>query len=325
MDVYRDFPLSKILYYKIGGKASFVLKVQNKEDLLDALGFIQKNKVKKILPIGLGSNLLVSDEPFKGAVLWFSREELKGKNSTLKLHSGNIIETFASVLLDDLIQFSFAHNLIGLEWAGGLPSTVGGAIRGNAGAFGSEIKDSVYEVEVLDLSNENYLIKTFSNDDLQFSYRNSLLKKNKNLIAVSGFFKLKKANKEDVEMAKQVYFSYIEHRKKYNPLEYPSCGSVFQNITEKEKTEAILAKWPDVEDLVSKKWHGKVAMGYIINRLGFSGMRIGGAEVSQKHANYILNKNKARFNDVLSIIDKIKAKFSQTFGFPPELELEIVK
>lgn len=325
MHIYRDFSLSKILYYKIGGKARFVLKVQNKKDLLEALDFIQKNKTEKILPVGLGSNLLVSDDFFNGVVLWFSRGELKGKNSTLKLHSGNIVEAFANVLLDDLIQFSFAHNLIGLEWAGGLPSTVGGAIRGNAGAFGSEIKDSVSKVQVIDLLDSKFHIQELTNTDLKFSYRNSLLKKNKNLIAVSGFFKLKKANKEDVETAKQVYFSYIEHRKKYNPLEYPSCGSVFQNITEKEKTEAILAKWPDVEDLVSKKWHGKVAMGYIINRLGFSGMRIGGAEVSQKHANYILNKNKARFNDVLSIIDKIKAKFSQEFNFYPELEVEVVK
>lgn len=321
MHIYKDFPLSEILYYKIGGKAKFVLKVQNKEDLLAALDFVQKEKVEKVLPVGLGSNLLVSDDFFDGAVLWFCRAE----SSSIVLREENSIEAFASVLLDDVIQFSFQNNLIGLEWAGGLPSTVGGAIRGNVGAFGSEIKDSAYEAEVLDLSNNNHLIKTFSNVDLKFSYRNSLIKQNRDLIVARGVFKLTQATESQIGEAKELYRLHIEHRQKNNPLDYPSCGSVFQNIREKEKVATILSKWSDIENLVRDKWHGKVAMGYIINRLGFSGMQVGGAEVSEKHANYILNKNHAKFSDVITIIEKIKEKFYQEFNFYPELEVEVVK
>lgn len=329
MHVYKDFPLSEILYYKIGGKAKFVLQIQNKEDLLAALDFVRKEKVERLLPVGLGSNLLVSDEQFKGAVLWFCKAKYrpvlgKAESSSIVLREESSIEVFASVLLDDVIQFSFQNKLVGLEWAGGLPSTVGGAIRGNAGAFGSEIKDSAYEAEVLDLSNNNHLIKTFSNVDLKFSYRNSLIKQNRDLIVARGVFKLTQATESQIGEAKELYRLHIEHRQKNNPLDYPSCGSVFQNIREREKVATILSKWPDIEDLVRDKWHGKVAMGYVIKRLGFSGFQIGGAEVSEKHANYILNKNNARFTDVIMIIEKIKEKFYQEFNFYPELEVEVV-
>lgn len=326
MVAYKDFPLSEILYYKIGGKAKFVLKIQNKEDLLKALDFVRKEKVEKVLAVGLGSNLLVSDDFFDGAVLWFSRGESKGKdNGQIKLKSDNLVEAFSSVLLDDLIQFSFKSKLIGLEWAGGLPSTVGGAIRGNAGAFGSEIKDSVSKVQVVDLLDGKFHVEELTSTDLQFSYRNSLLKQNRNLIVVSGVFKLTQATDFQIEEAKKVYHLHIEHRQKNNPLDYPSCGSVFQNITTKDKVETVVNKWPDIASLVHEKWHGKVAMGYVIKRLGFSGFRIGGAEVSEKHANYILNKNHARFKDVVAIIEKIKEKFYQEFSFYPELEVEVVK
>lgn len=325
MDVYKDFPLSEVLYYRIGGKAKFVLKIQNKEDLLQALNFVQKEKVKRVLPVGLGSNLLFSDDFFDGAVFWFPREESKGKdNGQIKLKSDNLIEAFSSVLLDDLIQFSFKSKLIGLEWAGGLPSTVGGAIRGNAGAFGSEIKEIVEEVDMYDISIYHTGIRTLKKKDLRFSYRDSLIKRDKNLLIVSARFKLQRATLEEVEKAKEVYKDHIEYRKKNNPLEYPSCGSVFQNMTTKDKVEIIVYKWPDIASLVRDKWHGKVSMGYVIKRLGFSGFQIGGAEVSEKHANYILNKNHAKFTDVIAIIEKIKEKFYQEFDFYPEPEVEII-
>jgi UDP-N-acetylmuramate dehydrogenase len=174
MVVYKNFPLSKILYYKIGGIARCVLKIENKEELLEALNFVKKNKIKKILPIGLGSNVLISDDFFDGAVLWFSRGESLG----IKLINENLIEAFASQSLDDLIKFSFDNNLIGLEWAGGLPSTVGGAVRGNVGAFGGEISRSVDSIEVFEVIKDGEIIqKTLKTSDLRFSYRESLVKK----------------------------------------------------------------------------------------------------------------------------------------------------
>lgn len=319
MNIYKNFPLKDIIYYGIGGKARVVLKIQNKKDLLEALDFIKANGIKKVLTVGLGSNLLVADSFFDGAVLWFAKPEVH-KFSLVK---EGLVEAFASENLDDVIQFSFQHNLIGLEWAGGLPGTIGGGIRGNVGAFGGEIKNSVEKAEVFDITANE--IKVLDSKDLKFSYRSSLVKENQNLIVLSAFFKFKRANEEELAQAKKIYFSHIDYRKKNHPLDYPSCGSVFKNITDKKDVEKILNVWPDIKEKIEGKWHGKVAMGYVINRLGFSGKTIRGAQVSEKHANYILNKNNASFNDVEALINQIKDKFLETFGFYPEVEVEVVK
>lgn len=319
MEVYNNFLLKDILFYKIGGMAKVVLKVENKEDLMQAFDYIQKNNVEKVMPIGLGSNLLMSDKEFDGAVLWFA----KPQTSLIKHTPDGLITSFSSHLLDDVIQYSFEYNLVGLEWAGGLPSTVGGAIRGNIGCFGTEIKDIFYKAEVLDLSDRSY--KEFLLSDCEFIYRNSIFKRNKNLIIVSGQFQLQKATEEELQKAREVYKSNVEYRNKNHPVEYPSCGSVFKNIVKKEEVEKIVSQWQDIQNLVKNKWHNKVAMGYVINRLGFSGFQIGGAQVSGKHANYIVNVGGARLDDVIAIIHKIQETFLETFSFPPELEVEIVR
>ncbi|MEK7534140.1 MAG: UDP-N-acetylmuramate dehydrogenase [Patescibacteria group bacterium] len=322
MKLYKNFSLSKILYYRIGGNAQYLLKIENKTDLLEALDFVKKNQIKKVLPVGLGSNLLMSDNFFDGAVLWFSTSS---KNEITQKDSG-LIEAFSSVLLDDLIQFCFSKNLIGLEWAGGLPSTIGGAVRGNVGAFGGEIGKSVDKIEVFEIgANGEFVQKALKGSQLQFDYRDSLIKEHKNWIIGNSSFKLNNANKRTLGQAKETYLSYIEYRNKNHPMDSPSCGSVFKNITKKEEVEKIIDKWPDIKDLVVNKWYNKTSTGYVINRLGFSGYRIRGAEVSKKHANYIVNVGDAKFNDVYSIIQKVKEKFYKTFGFNPELEMEVVE
>jgi UDP-N-acetylmuramate dehydrogenase len=321
MVIYRDFSLKEILYYKIGGVARYILKIGSKEDLLEALDYVKKNKIEKVLPIGLGSNLLVSDDFFDGAVLWFCKAEF----SSIKFNGDSLIEAFAAESLDDLIKFSFDNNLIGLEWAGGLPSTIGGAVCGNVGAFGGEIGRSVDKIEVFEIgANGEFVQKTLKASDLEFDYRESLVKKNKNWIIGNCYFKLNIAS-DKMAKAKEEYFSHIDYRNKNHPMDYPSCGSVFKNITKKEEVKKIIDKWPDIKELVDNKWYHKASMGYVIRRIGFAGFRIGGAEVSKKHANYISNIDNAKFNDVYSIIEKIKDKFSQTFGFSPELEVEVVE
>lgn len=327
MRIYKDFSLSEILYYKIGGKAKFVLKIENREDLLQALDFIQKEKPQKVLGIGLGSNILMNDGGFDGAVLWFCKARYQTVHgSAIKLIGNNLVEAFASELLDDVIKFSFENNLIGLEWAGGLPSTVGGAVRGNVGAFGGEISKSVDKIEVFEVREDGEFIqRTINASEFNFSYRDSLVKKNKNWIIGNCYFKLNIANDKSLAKAKEEYSSHIDYRNKNHPMEFPSCGSVFKNITKKEDVQKIIDNWPDIKELVDNKWYHKASMGYVINRLGFSGFKIGGAEVSEKHANYIVNIDNAKFNDAYSIIEKIKEKFSKTFGFPPELEVEVVE
>lgn len=320
MNILADFPLSEILYYKIGGRAKIILEIHNREDLLRALEFVEKNKPSRVLPIGLGANLLLNDQPFDGIVLWFS----KGESSEIKLTNDGLIEVFSSVLLDDIIQFGFSNTLIGLEWAGGLPSTVGGAVRGNVGAFGGEIKETLYKAETFEFDGSQYRRKELLNGDFHFGYRNSVIKQNKNIIISNCYFDLQHATFEEVSKAREVYESHIEYRNKHHVTDYPTCGSVFKNIQEKEHVEKILAVWPDIYEQVKNKWYGKVSMGYIIRRLGFSGFQIGGAQVSEKHANYIMNTDNTSFQDVVTIIEKIKEKFHESFGFYPEPEVEIV-
>lgn len=321
MNIYENFSLSEILYYKIGGKARYVLKVQNMDDVEQALDFIEKQHISRVLPVGLGANLLMTDDFFDGAIIWFAKPD----EQFISITQDGVVETFASHLLDDVIRFSFRNGLVGLEWAGGLPSTVGGAIRGNVGAFGSEIKKVVEKVEVLDIANGKRERKMLTNKELDFSYRNSLFKKQPHLLVIRAFFRLQKADEKAVAQAQNVYFAKIAHRKKYNPVEYPSCGSTFKNITEKEKIEKMLSVWPDMKEQVDTTWHGKVSMGYAIKRLGLAGMTIGRGQVSEKHSNYLINLGGASFDDIYGLLQKVRETFHHAFGFYPEPEVQIIQ
>lgn len=318
MTIYKDYSLSGILWYKIGGVARYLLQVKSKEEIVEALNFIRDNKVNRVLVVGLGSNLIFTDEYFDGAVIQLISPNYK----SFKVDK-NIIESFGGEILDDLINFSLDKNLIGLEWAGGLPGTVGAAVRGNVGAFGGEIKDNLLEVEVINIRSGE--IKTLSKEELKFSYRDSFIKESKEFIVLSAKFGLSKGNRKKVDAAKDMYYANTNYRRERHPLEYPNTGSVFKNIKEKDNVEKILSIWPDIKEKVTKDWHGKVSMGYTIERLGLSGYKVGRAQVSTKHPNFIVNLGGAKASEVIEIIDEIKSKVGTTFGFTPEVEAEIVE
>ncbi len=320
MIIRNDFPLSEVLWYKIGGKAKYFISAQNKEAILEAIKFIEKNHVEKIFVCGLGSNLIFTDDYFNGLVVQISSE----KNNSPVIGEDGLVEVFAGEILDDLIQFSFANKLVGLEWAGGLPGTVGAGVRGNVGAFGGEIKDSLVEAEVLDYSGERPEIKTLTNEQLQFVYRGSLIKSHKKMIVISAKFKLKKASAEEMELARVTYEKSIQFRRDRHPLEYPNCGSVFKNLRDGEQIKKVLSVYPDLRENVEKKWYGKVAVASLIERLGLKGYRVGDAQVSEKHALFIVNLGHARAKDVLGIIAHIQEKIHKAFGFILEVEVEIV-
>ena len=320
MKVFEHVPLSEIVFYHIGGEARFVIQIENQEDVSSALEFIKERQLSSIQILGLGSNIVLPDTPFSGVVLY-----MKGDGNDIHLSSPGKVTAFAGEHMDSVITYSLDKKLIGLEWAGGLPSTVGGAIRGNAGAFGTETKESIESITAVDLNDPHLELKTYSKEQADFSYRNSFFKLQPNLLIVSGTFALKEGSDEELERARQVYKANREYRQKNHPMEYPSCGSVFKNIVKREEVEKILAVWPDVRELSEGKWHNKVSMGYVINRLGFSGKQVGGAQVSTKHTNYIVNVNNATADDVKSLIYTIQGKFEETFGFTPEPEVMLVE
>ena len=318
MKIYRDFDLKDILWYKIGGKVRYLIDVEGKEDIKKAYEFLKREKIKKTFFLGLGSNIIFTDDFFDGAVIRFLPT-----SKPIRLISPHIIEADAGAILDDVINFAFGHNLVGLEWAGGLPGQVGAAIRGNVGAFGGEIKDSVKEVEVFEVVNNKLRFKILRRFELQFSYRNSIVKK-KRLGVLSAKFRLTPGDQATVNRARQTYLNNIEYRKIRHPLEYPNCGSVFKNLAIREHVERVLEVFPDLEEKIKRDWHGKVAMGYLIKRLDLSEYRVGDALISPKHCNFIVNLGNAKATDVLSIIKVIQDKFFETFDFIPEIEIEII-
>lgn len=320
MQVHENFDLSQVLWFHIGGKAQYLLQCENREDIIKALDFVEEHHPKRLFICGQGSNLIFSDDYFDGVVI----QLITGKRP--QIHFVDTTATaFAGELLDSVIQLSFNNHLQGLEWAGGLPGTVGAAVRGNVGAFGGEIKDYLVQAEVLEFDDKNIDVLEMKNEDFHFAYRQSVVKEKKNMIVTFAQLQLENASREDVIKAQHIYMRNIEYRKAHHPLEYPNCGSVFKNIKKSEDVAKILAVWPEIANLVKEKWHGKVSMGYLINRLGFSGYTIGGAEVSTKHANFINNKGGATAKDVLTIIKRIQEMAEETFAIIPEVEVEIVQ
>jgi UDP-N-acetylmuramate dehydrogenase len=328
MKIQENVKLSEILWYKIGGITKYLLTCESKEDIYDALELINKNDIKKIFVCGLGSNLIFTDDYFEGAVIRITTNE----NSTNNLHliengDEKIVEAFAGSLLDEVITFSLDHNLTGLEWAGGLPGTIGAAVRGNVGAYGGEIKESLFSAEVL-IRNETggYEIQTFQNKALNFSYRHSLIKDNPgNFIVLSAKFQLRSGSSQEINEAIKTYNLHINQRKERHPLEYPNCGSVFKNIRESEKIEKVLEIFPEVKEKIDTNWYGKIAAGYLIQKLGLQGFTVGDAQISMKHALFIVNLGQAKARDVLTIINTIQEKFKHVFGFTLDPEVEIVK
>ncbi len=317
---HENFPLSTVLYYGIGGTARFLLEAGGEEDILRALEFIRDHRVERLIVVGLGSNLLFPDDFFDGAVL---RITSPAEPRIRDLGDG-LVQAYAGEELDRVINFGFDAGYRGLEWAGGLPGTVGAAVRGNVGAFGGELKDVLEKADLLEIQPNGVELRSLGNADLHFSYRDSAVKRNRRLLVASATFRLQEAAGEELDAARERYRSNIEYRHRNHPMEHPTCGSVFKNIEKRDEVDRILAVWPDAREMVEGRWHGKVSMGYSINRLGLAGYQIGNAQISLKHNNFIVNLGGARFSDVCGIIDKVKLQFSETFGFAPEAEVEIV-
>ena len=252
--------------FKIGGKADVFVMPENKNELKILLNSAKENDVPFFI-IGKGSNLLVSDNGIEGAVISLSRfDDI--------LVSGNTIKCGAGVKLSSLCSFALKNSLAGLEFAYGIPGSVGGALFMNAGAYGGEISQVVSGAFCIDFDGNEVFLKR---EDMNLSYRNSVFK-NSNLIILEVVFELETSNSSEIKAKMQ---EYIEKRKAKQPLEYPSAGSTF------------------------KRPVGNFA-GTLIEKNGLKGELSGGAMVSDKHAGFIINYDNATANDVLNLMDKVQ-------------------
>ncbi len=279
-------PMSKHTTFKIGGAADTYVKVTSASKLSAILKECVESDVDYMI-IGNGSNLLASDDGYHGVVL-----RLDGDFRKMALVDEDTIYCGAGATLAALCKYALSCGLSGLEFAWGIPGTVGGAVFMNAGAYGGEMKDVVYSVNHVTPEGETGRTEK---DDLQFGYRTSVYRKNKAIIT-GVTLKLKKGDPEEIRAKMD---DFLGRRSSKQPLEYPSAGSVF------------------------KRPEGAYA-GALIEQCGLKGHSHGGAQVSEKHAGFIINRDHATANDVKSLIREVQTKVYDETGYNLECELIIL-
>lgn len=295
VEIKKNISLALYTTFKIGGLADYFCVVKNVEELKDVLQQANK-KSWKIFILGGGSNLLISDKGFRGLVIKMNCDFVDKKENGL-------YEVGAGTLLAKLLAETIKNNLTGLEWGIGIPGTLGGAICGNSGAYGHSIAESIITVKVLDL--KKLKTKTFRIKDCEFEYRRSIFKENNQYVILSAEMQFYKGEGDKI---KESFLKYSGERKNKIPP-YPSAGCVFKNISVDDMTYEFLNKIPP-----EKIKGGKIPVGYLIEQCGLKGKRIGGAEISSQHANFIVNFNKAKAIDVLELINLVKNEVKNQFS-----------
>lgn len=300
-----NVPLAPHTTFRIGGPAKYFFVAKTTKDVVNAAHVAKNCKVPFFVLAG-GSNVLVSDKGFSGLVIKMQNTRYKIQDAKLYAEAGVSMET--------LVREIGKKGLAGFEWAGGLPGSVGGAIRGNAGAFGGEIKDNIVSVSVLDTKGN---VKTLLRKQCKFSYRDSLFKE-KNWIVLSAVFHLKKGNKKKIQgIAK----GHIAYRKAKHPLEYPNAGSMFKNCPFSKFSKKLQKEFSHV---VKTDPFPVVPTAYLISEAGLKGLRVGNAQVSKKHPNYVVNLKKATAKDVLLLIEKVKKEIKKKFSVDLKVEVQYV-
>jgi UDP-N-acetylmuramate dehydrogenase len=239
---------------------------------------------------------------------------IKLQNTQYEIRNTNVIAG-AGVPLQKLVLEAAKKGLSGLENLAGIPGTLGGAIWGNAGAFEREIGDLVEEVKVLDVGGSKLEVKKLKKEDCKFGYRNSIFKRRKNWIILEATLKLEKGNKKEIE---EKIKEILKLRKEKQPLELPCAGSVFKNVPIKKVPKKIQEKFKE------KIKNGFLPAGVLIDTARLKGFQIGGAKISEKHANFIVNVGEAKASDVKELIEKIKKGVKKKFKIQLEEEIKLV-
>ncbi len=299
-----------ITTFKIGGPISFFREVKNEIELKKVLGEFIKRGISFFV-LGGGSNILAPDEEFRKAVL-----RILGREINIK---GESVEVFSGTPLLSLVNFYNDNNFSGLEWAIGIPGTVGGAVRGNAGAFGRSIGDLVKSVKLLRIKNGRMDELEFRKEECNFSYRESIFRKEKEFIIEKVVLSFERKEKEKIEEKMKEFFSY---RKEHQPLTFPSAGSVFKNFQGEIKNKKLLNKFPQLDDFNKKKI---IPAGFLIEKSGLKGLKKGRVMISRKHANFIINLGDGNAKDVLYLVKLIKDKVKENFDIDLEEEIEILR
>lgn len=282
----RDVPMSKYTTFRIGGNASVMLTPLNDEQLVSIIKECKKENIKPFI-LGNGSNMLISDDGLKTVVINMCRPE-----PSIELVNGDTIICDAGMTMSKVCNFALDNGLTGLEFAFGIPGSAGGAAYMNAGAYGGEMRDVLIECRHID-SDGN--LGSLKGEELGLSYRTSAYEHNGYIITTL-VMKLKKGDKAEIKAKMQ---ELLQRRKDKQPLEYPSAGSTF------------------------KRPVGYFAGG-LIEECGLKGCSVGGAQVSEKHAGFIINKGGATAQDVLDLIKYVQDRVYEEKGVHLEPEVRLI-
>lgn len=282
-NIFIDEPMKKHTSFKIGGVADIFIKVKSVQELQYIIEVAKKENILVTI-IGNGSNLLVKDNGIRGIVIMLNMDKIEIEDTIVTVEAG--------VKLGFLAQKLLKEELTGFEFAAGIPGSIGGAVRMNAGAYGGEMKDIIVETKCLTPSGE---IVTLSNEEQEFSYRHSIFMENR-YIVLETKIKLRKGNKDEIKAKMD---DYAQQRKEKQPISLPSAGSTF-----KRGTDFVTAK--------------------VIDECELKGFSIGDAQVSTKHAGFVVNNGNATAEDVLRLIEHVQKVVLEKTGKKIELEIEVL-
>ncbi len=297
--------LAKLTSFKIGGAADFLITVTDTAQCAALLTFLAGRNINYMV-LGGGSNILFPDEGMHGAVILNHCKKVDLKDNTIVAQAG--------ASLSEVVMLSIGAGLTGFEWAAGIPGSVGGAVRGNAGAryafCGGEVKDSLVTAEVW----TGKEVLAFTNEDCGFEYRDSVFKHDGGIV-LSATFAFAAGDKRQSVMNMQ---KIIVERKGKHASE-PSAGSFFKNV--------LLSEWKGPLDALPPRFveYKKIAAGWLIENAGLKGFRVGDAMISEEHANFIINKGNATQADVLAVVEEVTGRVYTTFGINLEPEVQIIR
>ena len=280
-----NVPLRGLVSFRTGGNADLVIFPKTQDELIEACHIL---KGRDYFVLGNGTNILFPDEGFRRPIICLA-ENFSG----FKKIDDNTFRALSGTKLVTVCNYALKNSLTGLEFAYGIPGSVGGAVYMNAGAYGGEIKDVLKSVRILKRNGE---IKTLDASELDLSYRHSVFHNNNDII-LSADFELQKGDHSEIEAKMN---ELMAKRKEKQPLEYPSAGSTFK------RPEGYFA-------------------GKLIEDCGLKGFSIGGAQVSEKHAGFVINRGHCTVNDILAVIDYVQRTVFQRFGVQLEPEVRIIR
>ena len=301
MKIENNISLKDLNSFKLESAARFFLKAAGGGDIVAGIEWARE-KGKPFVLVGSASNVIFGSAVYEGLVI-------KNAWSRIRIEKEGVVSVSSGTEMAAIVQYFAGSGFSGLEWAGGLPGTIGGAVRGNAGAFGGETKDSVLSVRST--------AALRNNAECEFGYRNSIFKRNGEVIleVELGYEKSLRS------YVRQAVDNCIAYRKEHLPLEYPSAGSFFKNIPLEQAPENAREEFKAV---IKNDPFPLIPVAAIIAGLGLMGRQIGGAQVSEKHPNFIINKGNATASDILAVAELMEKEVFDKHGIKLEREVQLI-